>query len=91
MKRIEQVAGAGNGMTRGAARLMLTATMVAVLAACGGGGGGGDAGTPVVGGGGTGGGGTTPVTTPTMTLALSSSTVTFVPIVWSNHMLATTP
>jgi len=77
MKRIEQVAGAGNGMTRGAARLMLTATMVAVLAACGGGGGGGDAGTPVVGGGGTGGGGTnTPVTTPTMTLALSSSTVT---------------
>lgn len=76
MKRIERVAGAGNGMTRGAARLMLTATMVAVLAACGGGGGGGDAGTPVVGGGGTGGGGTTPVTTPTMTLALSSSTVT---------------
>lgn len=79
MKRIERVAstsvGERSGMTRGAARLMLTATMVAVLAACGGG--GGDAGTPAVGGGsGTGGGNTPVVTTPTMTLKLSSTTVT---------------
>ncbi|WP_431263823.1 hypothetical protein ACQ859_28640 [Roseateles chitinivorans] len=77
MKRIERVASVGDNstMTRGAARLVLTATMVAVLAACGGGG-GGDAGTPVVGpGNGTGGGTTTP-TTPTIALALSSTTVT---------------
>lgn len=74
MKRIERVAGAGNGMTRGAARLMLTATMVAVLAACGGG--GGDSGTPVNGGGSTnpGNGGTT--TQPTLAISLSSTTVT---------------
>ena len=74
MKRIERVAGAGNGMTRGAARLMLTATMVAVLAACGGG--GGDSGTPVNGGGSTnpGNGGTT--TQPTLAISLSATTVT---------------
>jgi len=79
MKRIERVAstsvGERSGMTRGAARLMLTATMVAVLAACGGG--GGDAGTPAVGGGGGTGGGSTPVvTTPKMTISLSTATVT---------------
>jgi hypothetical protein len=79
MKRIERVASVGGKsvMTRGAARLVLTGTMVAVLAACGGGG-GGDAGTPVVGpGSGSGGTPTTPVVTaPTMTLKLTSVTVT---------------
>src|ERR1043165_9464615 len=74
MKRIERVAGAGNGKTRGAPRLMLTVTMVAVLAACGGG--GGASGKPVNGGGSTnpGNGGTT--TQPTLAISLSSTTVT---------------
>lgn len=78
MKRIARVArsttGSGAELTKGAARLALTATMLAALVACGGG--GGDSGTPVNGGTGTTnpGGGTT--TQPTMTVALSSTTVT---------------
>ncbi|WP_431100230.1 hypothetical protein [Roseateles noduli] len=79
MKRIERVASVGGKsvVMHGTARLVLTGTMVAVLAACGGGG-GGDAGTPVVGpGSGSGSTPTTPVVTaPTMTLKLTSVTVT---------------